>query len=67
MKEFKYTYNDNNESETPKDIDFRVADWRDPTNEVLDLIDDLLNKYDLEIAIMETVGDFYEFGVRKKS
>ena len=63
MKEFEYKW-EKDECIKPEGK-WAVTDWKESTDTVLEIIDDLLKPHGLEIGLMEATGDFYEFSVIK--
>jgi len=62
-----FSYDEDTGEETPLTKDeWMTSDWKDHAGEVLENIDDLLEKHGLEIIDLDTGGDFYMYTIRKR-
>jgi hypothetical protein len=68
MKFMDYEYDENENSVTPKGVEWVIADYGTSPESMLDLIDNMLDKFGLEIVQMDgSGGTFCEFSITEKN
>ncbi|MHA2280277.1 MAG: hypothetical protein ACXAC5_05435 [Promethearchaeota archaeon] len=62
-----YEYDKDGNSKTPDGVDWKIIEYYESPDKVLDIINEMLSKHNLEVVQMDHGGTFCEFSIVEKN